>query len=64
MGGYFFIAMMVYNTMIKTKVMYSTASPLLDRRGKSIPPSNMKGDNRLPYGNACLYYTTFAELWQ
>ena len=59
MGGYFFIAIMVYRTIIRIKVMYSTASPPPKKEGaKSITPSGIKGgENRQPYGNACLYST-------
>ena len=43
MGGYFFIAMMVYRTMIRIRVMYSIASPpLSERRGKKHHPFMMK----------------------
>lgn len=38
--------------------MYSTASPPPKKEGaKSITPSESKGGNRQPYGNACLYST-------
>ena len=44
MGGYFFIAIMVYRTIIRIKVMYSTASPPPKKEGaKSITPSESKG---------------------
>ena len=43
MGGYFFIAIMVYRTIIRIKVMYSTASPPPKKEGaKSITPSGIK----------------------
>ena len=50
---------MVYRTIIRIKVMYSTASPPPKKEGaKSITPSGIKGgENRQPYGNACLYST-------
>ena len=43
LGGYFFIAIMVYRTIIRIKVMYSTASPPPKKEGaKSITPSGIK----------------------
>ena len=38
MGGYFFIAMMVYKTIIRIRVMYSTASPPLFEGAKKYYP--------------------------
>ena len=56
MGGYFFISTMVYNTMIRIKAMYSIVSTPSRKKGqKASPLQNQKGENRQPYGNACLY---------
>ena len=56
MGGYFFISTMVYNTMIRLKAMYSIVSTPSRKKGqKASPLQNQKGENRQPYGNACLY---------
>ena len=58
MGGYFFISTMVYNTMIRIKAMYSIVSTPSRKKGqKASPLQNQKGENRQPYGNACLYST-------
>ena len=44
MGGHFFIAIMVYRTMIRIRAMYSIVSPPSKLKGqKSITPSKNRG---------------------